>query len=111
MKRRKKVEFVEVVENKLIGEEPLDTLVRLPFIQLVGMGMEAFLQNLSVLAIGAADQGQFKINNMVVQLAGIVNEDILFNVKGILQTFNTEKKSLAKVEPKKSKKKNVKNKK
>lgn len=79
----------QLVTTKLISEEPLDTMVRLPFSQLIGISLEKFLQNLSVLAIGPHDSGNFKIEPMNVVLAGIINEDIVFNINGTLKTYET----------------------
>lgn len=113
--KKNKLEYVEVVENKLLSEEPLDTLVRVPFYQLLELGMEKFLQNLSVLAIGMEDSGQFKINDIAIHLVGAVNQEVIFNVKGTLQKFKTETKKLPKIqeqkEVKKAPKKNKKTKK
>jgi hypothetical protein len=107
MNTKKSLEFVEVVDNKLVGEEPLETLVRIPFHQLLGLDFDKFLQHITVLAIGSEDSGNFKIDDLKIQLAGAVDSDVVFCVKGILRKFQVQTKKLPKLQkqPKKSTKK------
>ncbi len=104
-KKPGEVDYVEVLENILISEEPLDTLVRLPFGQLINVGLDKLLQNLSVLAIGTDDDGQFKIDKLGVELAGVVDQDIVFRVTGTLQKYKVEHKKLPAIKKSKKKKK------
>ena len=97
VKSKTAVDYVEVVDTKLINSEKLDTLVRIPFGQLIGFTMEAFMQRITLLAIGKDDPGQFKLNNIQIQLAGVVNEDVVFNIKADLEKYKVEKKRLPKV--------------
>lgn len=102
-KKESGVETVNVIQSKLLSEEPLNTLVRVPFEQIVGLGMDKLLQNLSVLAIGPQDSGNFKIDKLIVQLAGTIEEDVVFRVKGNLQKYQV----VQKVEQQNTKKKKV----
>lgn len=86
-KKEEKKSKLEVITHKLVSEEKLETLVRLPFQELIGLGFESFLQNITVLAIGKDDTGNFKLENIVVRLAGVINEDIVFFVAGDLKKY------------------------
>ena len=97
-KVKKDLEYVEVVETTPEGDaEELDTLVRLPFHQLLGASLPTLIQNLTVLAVGNDDEGQFKLESIVVTLAGTVQEDIVFRVQGKLLKFKSVTKKLPKV--------------
>lgn len=101
----KALNYVEVVDTKLDTTEKIDTLVRIPFIQLISLGMESFMQHISILAIGREETpGQFKLNNIEIQLAGTVSEDLIFNVRGVLEKYNVETKRLPKITKVKKKK-------
>lgn len=92
-----KTEYVEVVDTKILSEENLDTLVRFDFRELLNIKLEQLLQRITVLAIGKDDDGQFKIENLNIKLAGIVSNDIIFSVSGIIKKYEVQKKKLPKI--------------